>query len=45
MIYTWHCEVCEKKGATTLKPLPNQICLFCGHTLKIECFSDVFLNL
>lgn len=44
-IYVWRCAVCEKKGATTLKPLPNQICLFCGHSLDIEVFSDVFWTL
>lgn len=45
-IFTWHCEMCEKKGATNIKP-PHEpiVCLFCGHTLKIEAFSDVFLNL
>jgi len=46
MIYAWWCDVCGKKGATTMKPVNKDMtCLFCGHTLRIEVFSDVFLSL
>ena len=43
-IYVWRCEVCQKKGATVLEPLPNAIHLPCGYPLVIEVFSDIFLE-
>jgi hypothetical protein len=46
IIYCWWCDVCDKKGATNIKPLKSDmICIECGHSLRIEAFSDIFFNI
>ncbi len=45
-IYVWRCEICEEKGATNIEPMPGDLIhIPCGHPMKIEVFSDVFLHL
>ena len=45
-IYVWKCEICDMKGATNIEPMASDLVhIPCGHAMKIEVFSDVFLHL
>jgi len=47
IIFVWRCEICERKGATNIKPISHAdvTCVHCGNALDIELFDDIFLHL